>query len=333
MKSCLQLKSLILEKFAGETLIESLVRRFTYHDRDFWLSKIASGEVLIDGKTGEPDQILVVGEELLFAVPDFEEEDLDTSYHKIWENENLILVSKPADLPVHSTRRIFFQTMTALLRREENLPEINPIHRLDRETSGLMLYLKQPFKEKRLFRNPNLVITGKFYLAVVSGCVTQDYFAVEVPLKEAGCAPVFYKMLVADDGKPSKTEFYNLGTANGFSLLLARLGSGRKHQIRAHLLHTGFPVVGDKLYSHGGFYFLKRCNEDLQADDLNILGASHHLLHAYSLKLDLPTEGKQQFCSEFFSAEFARYLIPFGDWQSRANSIITEYEELECSHP
>lgn len=333
MKYCLQLRSVINEKYAGETLIESLARRFTYQDRDYWLGKIASGEVLVDGRKGEPAQQLCLGEEIQFAIPEFYEPDLDTCYHKIWENEHLILVSKPADLPVHSNHRFFHQTMTALVRRDENLPDINPIHRLDRETSGLMVYLKKPFKEKRLRRNTNLVIADKYYLALVEGSLPGGYLMVEAPLKEAGCPPVGYKMVVAEDGRPSQTEFFNLGSADGFTLLLARLGSGRKHQIRAHLQHAGLPIVGDKLYAHDSRYFIKRCNDDLQPEDIKILRASHHLLHAWALVLDLPAEGRRVFHSEYFSAEYAVFLQKFPGWQARADAVINAGLCPECNHP
>lgn len=330
MKFRLQLKSLITAQYAGEALIDSLVRRFPYHDRDSWLEKIASGLVLVNASVGEPGQVLQLGEEVQFDIPDFYEPDLDTDYRKIWENENLILVSKPANLPVHSNHRFFFQNMTALLRRDENLPELNPMHRLDRETSGLMLFMKQKFKQKRLRRNPNMIIAEKFYLAVVSGVLTNDYLCVDMPLKEAGCPPVAYKMLPDVSGKASKTEFYSLGTCNNNSLLLARLGSGRKHQIRAHLAYAGFPVVGDKLYSHDSLYFLKRCKDDLQADDLLKLGAPHQLLHAYSLALDLPDENRKIFYSSFFSDAFLSYLETFDGWQGRADAIISKCSADGC---
>ena len=335
MLFCLELKSIITEKYAGETLIESLTRRFTYKDRDFWLAKIDGGELKVNGLIGRPDQVLQNGDELQFCIPEFYEPDLDTAYHKIWENDNLILVSKPADLPVHSNHRFIHQTMTAVLRRDEGLPNLNPLHRLDRETSGLMLYMKRQFTNRRLRRDPGQVIQEKFYLAIVQGEFIQEKIRVDLSLKEAGSPPVRYKMLPAEagEGQQAATEFFRIGSAEGRSLILARLETGRKHQIRAHLAWLGYPLVGDKLYAHDSRYFIKRCNDELQAEDVETMGASHHLLHAYALVLQLPVEGRLLFCSEYYSHEFAAALAPFVGWQADAEAVISSFAGSECSRP
>ncbi|MBU1109918.1 MAG: hypothetical protein KKB51_24770 [Candidatus Riflebacteria bacterium] len=327
MKYRLELNSDVIEKFAGESLIDSLVRRFTYHDRTFWLEKVAMGQVRVSGLICPPDHVLVMGEVVQFAIDDFTEPDLDTCYHKIWENDNLIMVSKPANLPVHSNRRFYFQTMTATLRRNENLPEINPMHRLDRETSGLMLYLKKPFGSKSLRRNLGQIIGAKFYLAVVNGVFEAETITVSEPLREAGCPPVHYLMVVAPDGKPAQTVFERLAVGDGCSLVLARLETGRKHQIRAHLAHIGHPVVGDKLYSHGGKYFMKRCNDELMPEDLISLGSPHQLLHAWALGLQLPDEDLRIYFSDHFSQNWQSYLKQFTTWREKACQVVNRYIE------
>ena len=327
MKYRLELNSAVLEKFAGESLIDSLVRRFTYHDRAFWLEKVVAGQVRVNDLVCPPDHVLVMGEVVQFAIDDFTEPDLDTCYHKIWENDNLILVSKPADLPVHSNRRFYYQTMTAILRRAEELPELNPMHRLDRETSGLMLYMKKPFASRSLRRNPGQIIGAKFYLALVNGEIEAETITVSEPLREAGCPPVHYLMVVAPDGRPAQTVFDRLAVGDGCSLVLARLETGRKHQIRAHLAHIGHPVIGDKLYSHGGEYFMKRCNDELTPEDLTSLGSPHQLLHAWALGLQLPAEKCRVFFSDHFSASWQSHLKQFTTWREQACQVVNRYIE------
>ena len=138
----LELKSIISAQFNGQSVIDYLTDRFTYRPREKWQEIIEQGNILINNKKTDENYILKEKDSLSFIVPNYNEPDLDCNYHKVFENNNIIIVSKPANLPITSNHRFFKQNMTALIRADENRPEINPMHRIDRETSGLLIYLK-----------------------------------------------------------------------------------------------------------------------------------------------------------------------------------------------
>lgn len=311
----LELNSKITKEFNGQSVIDYLTDRFTYKTREKWLELIISGGIKINDTIITSDYLLKENDDLTFVVNNYYEPDLDCNYQKVFENDNIIIVSKPANLPISSNHRFFKQNMTAIIRRDFNLPNINPIHRIDRETSGLLIYLKKNFDyPKSLRKDPRLIMKAKYYLAIVRGELPQKEFTINIPLADSNIPPIGYKVIAAKngEGKEASTEFQNLGTASGYSLLLAKLNTGRKHQIRAHCALAGFPIVGDKLYDFDGKYYLKRFNnEQLTEDDYKALGARHHLLHAYSLNLELPVEGSTKIVSKYYSDEFKRYLDMF----------------------
>ena len=313
----LELKSLITANYSGQTVIDYLSDRFTYKTREKWLELISSGKIKINDEIIDENYLIKENSNLSFIIPNYYEPDLDCNYHKIFENENILIVSKPANLPISSNHRFFKQNMTALIRKDTQLSDINPIHRLDRETSGLLVYLKKKFDAPRsLHKDPRLIMKEKYYLAIVRGEFKESRFSINVPLVESNIPPIGYKVIPANagEGKASSTDFYNLGSVKGYTLLLAKLNSGRKHQIRAHCAYSGFPIVGDKLYSFDGKYYLKRFNnEELTEEDYKELGATHHLLHAFALKIELPEKTPRIVFSEYFSGEFEKYLRLLGN--------------------
>lgn len=278
---------------------------------------IDAGSIFVDGKNATADYVLKEGMVLSFLVHNYNEPDLECDYHRVFENENIIVVSKPANLPISSNHRFFRQNMTALLRKDTGLHELNPIHRLDRETSGLLIFQKKRFeKPKCLRKDPRLIMAEKYYLAIVKGKVEDDSFNISIPLKDSNTPPIGYSVVKAEpgEGKDASTDFYKIAETDQFTLLLAKLNSGRKHQIRVHCALSGFPIVGDKLYSLEGRYYIKRSSgEELTDEDYKELGAYSHLLHAFGLKLELPEEEPRIILSEYFSEDFKKYLSLFGD--------------------
>jgi RluA family pseudouridine synthase len=322
MKYDLKLTTEIDSRSEGKTLIKAISERFSYHETDYWLEKIKSGQILLNNEIAHSDIVLKSQDILEFTVKNFEEPDIDCSYNMIFSNDYLMIVNKPAGLPVHSTRRFFRQTLVALLRKDMGFNDINPLQRLDRETSGIMILTRISRVPKRFHRRAKKYLQKKYYLAIVRNSVHWQNLTVAAPLSECLQPPVRYKMITSPEGKESRTDFFCIASTSDYSLLLARLDSGRKHQIRAHLEILGHPLIGEKLYFRDAYFFLRRCEDKLNNDDWQKLGAKNHLLHAWAVKTNFPELGARTFFAEQFSDEFTSYLKIFPDWRARALQII-----------
>ncbi len=171
---------------------------------------------------------------------------------------SLVVVDKPGDLVVHPSARYLHHTLTAWLARHDPIVRANPCHRLDRETSGVLVCAsgdaerrwKTAFQEGRV---------AKSYLAVVRGVVDKP-FTVEAPLALQGDRGlVRIRMIVDDAGQSAVTDVEPVRSSQHSSgvrsLVRCVPRTGRQHQLRAHLAHAGFPIVGDKIYAMGDEWF------------------------------------------------------------------------------
>jgi 23S rRNA pseudouridine1911/1915/1917 synthase len=170
---------------------------------------------------------------------------------------SLVVVDKPGDLAVHPSARYLHHTLTAWLAKHAATTggvRTNPCHRLDRETSGVLVCAsgaaerrwKTAFQEGRV---------AKEYLAVVRGVVDKP-FTVEAPLALQGDRGlVRIRMIVDAAGQSAVTDVAPVRVARERSLVRCVPRTGRQHQLRAHLAHAGFPIVGDKIYAMGDAWF------------------------------------------------------------------------------
>lgn len=210
----------------------------------------------------------------------------------------LVVVDKPAGLPVHPTARYLLHTFTALAKERFPGRKIDPAHRLDRETSGLLCcggapehtgFLKRAFAHGRV---------QKAYLALVEGAPRQRQFEVDAPLRLSGASRVRVRMHVERDGLPSRTGFEVLERRRApdgaaIALLACHPRTGRQHQIRAHLLHAGLPMVGDKIYGPDEEIFDRFTRHAMTGEDRARLRLGRHALHAFRLELPHPTEKRR----------------------------------------
>jgi len=284
-------------------LCEVLAARFTYHSVDVWRDKIAQGDVLLRGEPSTAQTIVQTGDQVTYIVRNYTEPVVPTHYEILFENEEFLVAGKPAGVPVHHTGSIFWNTFTSILRRGTGIEELIPMHRLDRDTSGIMLFAKSQDTALRYQKSLARILLRKLYVAVVPGDFSCERLAarrgcaqldgrldVQIPLREQPGNEIRVQMIPDFElGKECRTIFRKVGgQESGLSAIECELFTGRKHQIRAHLAALGHSIVGDCIYSHRGVYYLKRCSQPLDAQDIATLGASSQLLHAWKIELQLP---------------------------------------------
>lgn len=321
MSDILTFNCAIAKSGKGLTVIDLLCERFPYHDIEQWREIIDTGNILLNGGQVSADHKVCTGDTLTYRAIDLQEPAVSTEFEPIMETPELLLVGKPAGTPVSRTGLIVYNTFVNILRRHYD-QEIHPLHRLDRETSGLLLCARNNESCKTYQKQMEQMVTGKFYLAVVSGNLQANGLIVDELLNTVPNNPIRCQMMVDEKGKPCRTIIQTIMAGKDYSLVLAKLVTGRRHQIRAHLAHLGHPLVGDKIYSHSGKYYLQRLEQELSEDDYTRLGSENHTLHAWAIRLNLPDHPEKIYFSEIFSRDMEHYLKLFPDWQDKATRLL-----------
>ncbi len=213
------------------------------------------------------------------------------------EDDDLLVLHKPAGLVCHPTKGDEYSSLVSRLRLYLGLQsEPQLVHRLDRETSGVMVVAKNPEAALELRRLWQTGFVTKEYLALVHGAVEADSGLVDLPLGKDEASVIAIRDTPRPDGHPARTRWWcvrRFERAEGlFSLLRIHLDTGRKHQIRIHMGAIGHPLVGDKLYGlDEGFYldFVKRRLTEAQRQRLIL---PQQGLHA--VRLWLPWGGEER---------------------------------------
>ena len=209
----------------------------------------------------------------------------------IFEDDELLVVNKPAGLVCHPTKTDEFSSLISRARiylGKGSHPHL--VNRLDRETSGVTLLAKADEAALELRRIWESRQVKKEYLAIVHGHVRDVEGSIEAPLGKDENSKVAIKDCVRPDGAHAKTTFSVerrfISGGVQFSLLKLLPATGRKHQIRIHLAHMGHPIVGDKLYGGDEDLYLALVENRLTSEQRARLILPHHALHAAALRFN-----------------------------------------------
>lgn len=273
-----------------------LSKRFKYRSRTQWVVMIEAGRILINGVTCRASQRVRTGDQVEYLLERKPEPAVRTDITTLYEDDSLLVVDKPPNLPVHPSGRYFRNTLLSILlaRRGETLDtaSIRIAHRIDRETSGIVLFGKSRQTTFRLATQFERRTVEKDYLVLVHGVPVEDRYAIEAEIgpNPASCVRKAVGIVPQGSGWPAETEFEVLGRGSEHSLLRARPRTGRLHQIRVHSREAGFPVVGDKLYGlDEGFFLRLAAGNPYSDEDRARLILDRQGLHAHRLTIQHPT--------------------------------------------
>lgn len=215
----------------------------------------------------------------------------------IFEDDALLAVNKPAGIAVHGGSGVSFGVIEQMRRARPEAKFLELVHRLDRETSGVLLLAK---KRSALTAMHEIMREGnsdKRYLTLVLGQWNNARQHVKLPLHKFDTVQGEKRVMVREGGQASHTIFTLQKNWPGFSLLEAQLKTGRTHQIRVHLSHLGFPIAGDDKY--GDF---ARNRELMKA------GLKRMFLHAHSIAFTHPLNGEAMLISAPLPAELQSFI-------------------------
>ncbi len=295
--------SCVVDPFrSGWTLGDFLAHRFRYHPPHIWRERIAAGAVRVGDAPATVATPVHAGDRITYTLV-HEEPPVDFAFSILHEDADCLAVAKSGNIPMHTGGRYIRNTLIAHLRNVHS-PELVLTHRLDRETSGVVLLAKHKDAARHFEREFHGGRVRKTYLAVLRGAAP-DAFIVDAPIGRAPATdpdPPRWRVVEPPEGKASVTRFRRLAVGravagqsgdapahHSVSLVEAVPLSGRTNQIRIHAAHAGHPVLGDKVHgvtpSLARSFFERGPFDELVA----AAGAPRHLLHAAALAVAHPS--------------------------------------------
>lgn len=261
--------------------IEQFLRRKGYSAQNLSTIKRMPESILVNGVHYYMKQTLKAGDRLLVRIQETESSrnipPVCAPLSIVYEDEDLIVVNKPAGMPIHPSLNNYTNSLANALAwyyQQQRKPFIfRCCNRLDRDTSGLTVVAKHLVSGNILSTMTKKKEVRREYLAVVRGHIVPESGTISAPLARKG-GTIIERVVDFDRGEPAVTHYHLIREANGHSLVSLQLETGRTHQIRIHLKHLGFPLVGDYLY-----------NPDMEY-------ISRQALHSFRLSFPHPITGE-----------------------------------------
>lgn len=283
----------------------------------------------LNGVPADGSEAVSPGQTLVWNRPPWVEPDAPQEFEVLWDDAHLLAVNKPSGLPTLPGGGFMENTLLRLVQKQT--PNANPVHRLGRATTGIVLFAKTRQAAASLFADWNTAKVEKIYRAVAQGIAEQDAYEIDTPIGLVPHPRIGWVWAASAGGKPSRSTAKVMGRGAGSTIFEVSLHSGRPHQIRIHLASIGHPLVGDPLYGAGGMPL-----EDLPG----LPGDGGYLLHAHFLRFRHPVTGEEIHLEADLPGGFARLptakaggtrRLPFMNCNDAAVRNGTGHRM--CSHP
>ena len=245
-----------IDKTAAGLRVEQFLKRKGYSSQNISSIKHMPESILVNGVHYYMRQELAEGDCLSVRISETKCSDkippVELPLDIVYEDEDIIVLNKPAGMPIHPSLNNYYNTMANALAwyyQEQDKPFIfRCCNRLDRDTSGLTVVAKHLVSAGILSSMTGRREVHREYLAIASGNVTPEAGTISAPLgRKPGT--IIERMVDWDNGETAITHYHVVKTTRHYSLVALKLETGRTHQIRIHMKHLGYPLIGDYLYN------------------------------------------------------------------------------------
>ena len=267
-----------IDKYLGDTISDL--------SREMIIKLIKDGEILVNGKNIKSSYKATENDEVIINIPEPKEINIvpqDIPLNIVYEDQDILVINKQKGLVVHPGNGNEDGTLVNAIMAycKKDLSGIGGVirpgivHRIDKDTSGILIIAKNDKAHLNISEQIKNHQVKKTYIALVRGIVKENEATINMPIGRSTKDRT--KMAVDRNGKEAITHFSVIKRYEDMTLLKVRIETGRTHQIRVHLSHIGYPIIGDNVYSNGKNKF-------------NVVG---QMLHSYEIEFTHPTTGKK----------------------------------------